>query len=174
MNTNTAQYEASILKKIEDDMAKTMNKLKEFVGNEKKDSSESVLKERLGALKVIKSELVRANDNASYTISEDGETKVMLKLKSRHEESMEEYKKVGRDDLYEHEKAELDVINEFTPKQPTEEEIIEFTKSVIGEYLASKPSDYAISMRDMGQVMPKVKAKYPNVDGNLVKKTLMG
>lgn len=179
MNTNTKEYAISILKEIETAMNETMEKLIPYskINNGDKTPEELVeeinLKERLGALKVIKAELVRENNNASYTISKDNEVKVMLKLKAKHEESMKTYKDANREDLYGHEKAELDVINEFTPKQPTEKEIIEFTKETIMEYLANKPSDYVVSMRDMGQVMPKVKAKYPNVNGNIVKTALM-
>lgn len=180
MNTNTKQYEESILKKIDTAMGETMEKMKPFlnVKNEDKTPEEvfelAALSERLGALKVIKAELIRENNNASYTISEDGEVKVMLRLKGKHEESMEAYNKLGRTDLYDHEKAELDVINEFTPAQPTEEDIVNFTKEVIATYLSTKEEGYAVSMRDMGQIMPKVKAKFPNVDGNIVRKTLLG
>ena len=180
MNTNTKQYEESILKKIDTAMGETMEKMKPFLNikNEDKTPEEvlehATLSERLGALKVIKAELIRENNNASYTISEDGEVKVMLRLKGKHEESMEAYKKLGRTALYDHEKAELDVINEFTPAQPTEEDIVNFTKEVIATYLSTKEEGYAVSMRDMGQIMPKVKAKFPNVDGNIVRKTLLG
>lgn len=178
MNTNTTEYTTSILKEIEVAMNETMEKLIPYskIKNEDKTPEELIeeanLKEKLGALKVIKAELIRENNNASYTISKDNEVKVMLRLKSKHEESMAEYKKVGRNDLYDHEEAELKVINEFTPKQPTEEEIVCYTKEIIKEFLAEKPSDYAVSMRDMGQIMPKVKAKYPNVNGNIVKTAL--
>lgn len=177
MNTNTKQYETSILKTIDGAMNGTMEKMKAFLTVDKTPEDaieEAMLKERLGALKVIKAELIRENNNASYTLKEEGEVKVMLKLKSKHEEAMEDYKKVGRNDLYDHEKAELEVINEFTPKQPTEEDIVNFTKETIAEYLASKEDGYAPTMRDMGQIMPKVKAKFPNVDGNIVRKTLLG
>lgn len=180
MNTNTKQYEESILKKIDTAMGDTMEKMKPFlnVKNDDKTPEEvfehAALSERLGTLKVIKAELIRENNNASYTISEDGEVKVMLRLKGKHEESMEAYKKLGRTDLYGHEKAELDVINEFTPAQPTEEDIVNFTKEAIATYLSTKEEGYTVSMRDMGQIMPKVKAKFPNVDGNIVRKTLLG
>lgn len=177
MNTNTEEYKKSILKKIDIGMNDTMEKMKTFLNDDKTPEDvleEASLKERLGALKIIKAELIRENNNASYTLNEDGEVKVMLKLKSKHEEAMKDYKKASRNDLYDHEKAELDVINEFTPKQPTEEDVILFTKETIVEYLASKEDGYVPTMRDMGQIMPKVKAKFPNVDGNIVRKTLLG
>ena len=185
MNYETKQYETSILKKVELGMTKTMEEMKPFVEMKKEDMTpEDVLnklelQERLNALKLIKSELIRENGavkgtNTEYLLNEDEETKLLLRLKNAHEESMKGYQKSGRTDLYDHEKAELDVINEYTPKQPTEEEITEYTKGLIAEYLATKEEGYQPSMRDMGQIMPKVKAKYPLVDGNIVRKALLG
>lgn len=177
MDKNTKIYDESILKDIELGINDTCIKLVHYskIDKTQEDAKkETDLKERLEALKIIKTELIRENDNKEYKLPKDGEVKVMLKLKSKHEESMEAYKKLGRNDLYDHEKAELDVINEFTPKQPTEEDIVNFTKEVINEYLSTKENGYTLTMRDMGQIMPKVKAKFPNVDGNIVRKTLLG
>jgi uncharacterized protein YqeY len=87
---------------------------------------------------------------------------------------MEAYQKAGNTEAYEKEKAELVVIEQFTPKQPTEEDIVNFTKEVIAEYLATKEEGYTPTMRDMGQIVPKVKTKFPNVDGNIIRKTLLG
>lgn len=185
MDNTTKLYETSILRKIEGGMVKTMEEMKPFVEMKKENMTPEELiaklefQERLNALKLIKSELIRENGavkgtNNEYLLNEDEETKLLLRLKNSHEESMKGYEKSGRKDLYDHEKAELDVINEYTPKQPTEEEIIEYTKSVISDYLATKEDGYQPSMRDMGQIMPKVKAKYPLVDGNIVRKALLG
>lgn len=174
-------YENSILKKVENGMTETMEKMKELVGAETPEEKleELELKERLNALKLIKSELIRENGavkgtNKEYLLEEDGETKLLLRLKGAHEESMKGYEKSGRKDLYDHEKAELDVINEYTPQLPTEEEMVAYTKEVISQLLETKEDGYQVSMRDMGQVVPKVKAKYPFVDGNLVRKVLLG
>jgi uncharacterized protein YqeY len=98
----------------------------------------------------------------------------MLKLIENHKLLIDAYSKSGNNELFLKESGELKVIEEYTPKQPTEEDIVTFTKEIINEYLATKPSDYSISARDMGQIMPKVKAKFPNVNGNIVKKTLLG
>jgi uncharacterized protein YqeY len=114
MEKNTDTYNESILKDIELGINDTCVKLVHYSKIDKTPEDvieEAILKERLGALKIIKTELIRENDNREYRLSKDGETKVLLKLKAKHEEAMEDYKKVGRNDLYDHEKAELDVIN---------------------------------------------------------------
>lgn len=182
---NKTTYETSTLKKIEEGMVKTMEDLKPFVGIKEEDMTpeEFIAKletqERLNALKLIKSELIRENGsvkntNATYLLNEAEETKLLLKLKNNHEESIKSYSKVGRKDLADLEQAELDVINEFTPQLPTEEDIVAYTKEVIAEYLSTMPTDYQVSIKDMGKVMPKVKAKYPFADGNIIRKTLVG
>ena len=184
MNTNTKEYEVSILNKIDKDLTSSMEKLAPYAKIKNEDKSpeelleEMSLKEKIGALKLMKSELIRANEknhsNLDYKMVENEEVKVLLKLKSAHEETMEGYKKANSTNAYKQEEAELKIILEYIPQQPTEEDIVAFTKSTIEEYLATKPSDYTVSMRDMGQIMPKVKAKFPNVDGNIVRKTLFG
>ncbi len=187
MNFNTKEYEGSILKRIDASMNETMESLSKCAKtiSEEGDKTieilieESSLKVVLGALKLIKSELIRAsninhNTNKDYLNTNVEEVKVMLKLASDHKEAMEAYKKANNEELYGKEEAELEVIEAFTPKQPTNEEIIAFTKEVIDEYLSTKEDGYTLTIRDMGQIVPKVKEKYPNVDGNLIKNTLIG
>ena len=184
MNTNTKEYEMSILKKIDESITKTTEKLAPIatIKNEDKTPEELFeemnLKSRNGALKLIKSELIRENEknhtNLEYKMIENEEVKVLIKLANNHKETMEGYLKSGNTKLYDNESAELKVIEEFTPAQPTEEDIVNFTKEVIAAYIATKEEGYTPSMRDMGQIVPKVKAKYPNVDGNIIRKTLLG
>lgn len=184
MNTNTKEYEMSILKKIDESITKTTEKLAPIaiIKNEDKTPEELFeeisLKSRNGALKLIKSELIRENEknhtNLEYKMLENEEVKVLIKLANNHKETMEGYLKSGNIKLYDNESAELKIIEEFTPVQPTEEDIVNFTKEVIAAYIATKEEGYTPSTRDMGQIVPKVKAKYPNVDGNIIRKTLLG
>lgn len=185
MNFNTEEYKNSILKKIDEGYTKTMKELSKYalISNDDKTPEELFeemnLKERVSAIKLMKAELIRESNknydqSIEYKNTEDQEVKCLLRLASSHEEAMCGYLKTGNIKLYDHESAELKVIKEFTPAQPTEEDIINFTKEVIAEYLATKEEGYAVSMRDMGKIVPKVKAKYPNTDGNIIRKTLLG
>jgi hypothetical protein len=70
------------------------------------------------------------------------------------------------------EKGELDVINEFTPAQPTEEEMVDYTNELIDNLIAEKGADYQLSQKDMGLLMKGAKMKYPNINGNIVKSVL--
>ena len=185
MNFNTKEYNNSLLKNIDNGLTKAMEELTKYakVKNEDKTPEELFeeinLKHRVGALKLMKAELIREsninyNTAIEYKNTEDQEVKVLLRMANNHEEAINGYKKGNNLELAEKEENELKVIKEFTPAQPTEEDIVNFTKEVIAEYLATKEEGYTPSMRDMGQIVPKVKAKFPNVDGNIIRKTLLG
>lgn len=185
MNFNTKEYETSILRIIDitfNKVAKELTKYTQITNDNKTQQDkeeETKLKGMLDAIKLIKAELIREsninyNTNKEYKNNKDQEVKVLLRMASNHKETMEAYKKAGNIEAYNKEKAELVVIESFTPKQPTEEDIVNFTKEVIAEYLSTKEEGYTPTMRDMGQIVPKVKAKFPNVDGNIIRKTLLG
>lgn len=109
---------------------------------------------RTETLRLIKSELVKAEKSKDYN-----ETKVILKMIATHKDSINQFK--GRQDLIDKEQAELDIIQEFAPKEVSAEEIKEYTLSIINNI----PN---ISMKDMKQVLSTVQAKYPTANGKIV------
>jgi uncharacterized protein len=84
----------------------------------------------------------------------DGEILNLLQslIKSRRE-AIELYKQGNRQDLVNKEQAEIAVIEQFLPKQLSEEE----TKAAVRELAASLG---ASSVKDMGKVMAALKTKY--------------
>ena len=66
------------------------------------------------------------------------------------------YKKAGRDDLLKKEQDEISIINNFLPKQMSDEETKNICKKVI-ENLQAK------SIKDMGKVMGALKKEYGDV-----------
>ena len=169
MNTNTIEYEKSILKKIEDGITETMRKMVE---------DHTIGGDRLNALKLIKSEFIRQNEknyhsNLEYKMTDVEEVKVLLKMAEDHKENIEGYKNSGNVQMADKEKNELDVINEFTPSQPTEEEMTKYVNTLIDTLLSEKGVDYKLSQRDMGTLMRSAKMVYPNINGNIVKSTLV-
>lgn len=109
---------------------------------------------RTETLRLIKAELVKAEKSKNYN-----ETKVILKMIAAHKDSINQFK--GRQDLIDKEQAELDIIQEFAPKEVSVEEIKEYTLSIINNI----PN---ISMKDMKQVLSTVQAKYPTANGKIV------
>ena len=76
-------------------------------------------------------------------------------IKQRND-SCEAYKKAGRNELLENEMSEIEIINEFLPKQLSEEE----TKKICLETMKKVG---ASSVKDMGKVMGALKKEYSDV-----------
>ncbi|MFC6102991.1 GatB/YqeY domain-containing protein [Olivibacter domesticus] len=103
---------------------------------------------RLRGLRAIKSALLLAKTEkgASEILNQDAEIKVLQKLVKQRKESAEIYQQQNRQDLYQIEKEEQDVIETYLPKQLGREEITERIQTIIGQLGAS-------GMKDMGRVM---------------------
>ncbi|MFK7953972.1 MAG: GatB/YqeY domain-containing protein [Ekhidna sp.] len=121
-------------------------------------------KDRLRALRAIKSLILLAETEkgGQDELSEDTEMKLLTKAAKQRRDSIEIFEQQKRDDLAATEKAELDVIESFLPKQLTEEEIEVEVKSVIEKVGAQGP-------QDMGKVMGMAtKQLAGKADGKLI------
>jgi len=103
---------------------------------------------RLRGLRAIKAAilLAKTEKGGGEAMTEDAEIKVLQKLAKQRKESAEIYKTQNREDLYQIEAEELEVIEAFLPKQLGREEIVAVIKEVIASTGAS-------SVKDMGKVM---------------------
>jgi uncharacterized protein YqeY len=104
--------------------------------------------DKLRGLRAIKAALLlaRTEKGASEEISEDAEIKVLQKLIKQRKESADIYKAQNREDLYEIEMQEMQVIEPYLPKQMSAEEIDAYLKDLIVRIGAA-------SVKDMGKVM---------------------
>ncbi|MEM8894320.1 MAG: GatB/YqeY domain-containing protein [Bacteroidota bacterium] len=105
-------------------------------------------KDRLRALRSIKSLIMLAETEKGGQdgLSEDAEMSILVKAAKQRKDSLEVYEQQGRADLAEVEKQELSVIEEFLPKQLSEDEMKAEIQQIISETGAS-------SMKEMGKVM---------------------
>ena len=86
-------------------------------------------------------------------VSDDEITALMSKMVKQRQESVRAYEEGGRLELAEKERDEITVIEEFLPRQLTEEETAKAVEAAIAATSAS-------SIRDMGKVMGALKAQY--------------
>lgn len=135
------------------------------------DAMKSHDRERLETLKLIKSEIVKV-EKSGETIDDAKELKILLKMIDQRNESIKQYKNAGRQDLADEEQKEINVISQFIPTQPSDEEIAACTKNCIKEFVAMNDSDWKLSMRDMKAVLTKVQETYPMANGKIVSKVL--
>lgn len=80
-------------------------------------------------------------------------TEVLQKMVKQRRESVELYRKGGREELAANEEAEIAVIERFLPQQLSEDEARAAVEAIIAETGAS-------SMKDMGRVMALVKERH--------------
>ncbi len=110
---------------------------------------------RLGALRLI----LTAVKNREKEIRAEPDEKEVLKIISsqikQRKDSIEQYRKGGRDDLARKEEEELKILQDYMPEQLSEEELERLVVDTIREVGAN-------SVKDMGKVM---KAIMPRIAG---------
>lgn len=104
--------------------------------------------DRLRTLRAVKSAILLAEteSGAKAELSSDDEMKILMKLAKQRKDSAEVYKTQGREDLFATEAAELAILEEFLPKQLSDEELTSKLKDIISTVGATGP-------HDMGKVM---------------------
>ena len=90
--------------------------------------------------------LARSEKGADYILTFDEEQKIIRKLVKQRRESAEIYKQQNRNDLYEREVSEADVLEKYLPAKVTPEELTETIRQIIDRLGAKSPAD-------MGKVM---------------------
>ncbi len=116
----------------------------------------SVLRMMKAALKNKQIELGKPLDNAEALA-------VLRTLVKQHRESVEQFRKGGREDLAKKEEAEIKIVESYLPAAVTEEEMEAAVAAALAETGAS-------GAKDMGKVMKAVMARFAgrNVDGKRV------
>jgi len=123
--------------------------LKSQVESGIKDAMRAKQVDTLRALRAIKSLILLEETKPGGTgdeLSADDELKLLTKAAKQRRESADIYRTQGREDLLAVEEAELSIIEQFLPKQLTEDEIKIKLQEIIARVGASAPSD-------MGKVM---------------------
>jgi uncharacterized protein YqeY len=122
--------------------------LKLTIENGIKDAMRAKDADRLRALRAIKSMILLEETSGSSAdgLSADAEMKILMKAAKQRRDSLEVYVAQNRPDLAEKEQVELAIIEEFLPKQLSDEELTAKITEIIASVGASSPAD-------MGKVM---------------------
>ena len=125
-------------------------KLKNTIDIQIKESMLNKNKSRLIALRAIKSAIL-LNEKSGEGEDLD-EIKLLMKLIKQRKDSHKLYVEQNRQDLAKKEQIEIDIIEEFLPKQLTDEDLEKEIELIIKEAGAA-------SMKDMGKVMASANKK---------------
>lgn len=107
----------------------------------------------LSTLRLLSSALHNEEINKHRELSDEEILKTVASLTKQRQESIEFFRKGGRDDLLQQEEAELAVLRRFLPAAMNDEEVRAAIRNSIDEVGAKGIQDLG---RVMKQVMPKV------------------
>ena len=140
-------------------MGKSME-LRDKVNAALKEAMREKATTRISTLRLINAAIkdkdisLRGTDDADSGGVGDAEVLAILgKMTKQRQESARAYEEGGRLDLAERERSEIAVIEEFLPKQLSDDEVAKAVEAAVTEIGAG-------SIRDMGKVMGALKARY--------------
>ena len=117
---------------------------------------------RRDTIRYLRSEVQKAEKAEQRDFDDEDVLRVLGRQAAQRRESIEAFTKGGREDLVDKEKAELELILEYTPEQMSEDQITELVRAAIEEVGASGPQDMG---KLMGRLMPQTRGK---ADGRTV------
>ncbi|MBK7130493.1 MAG: GatB/YqeY domain-containing protein [Crocinitomicaceae bacterium] len=136
--------------------------LTERINNDIKEAMKAREKEKLEALRDIKSKLLLEATSGSGTVTEESENKIVLKLHKQRLETYEIYTQQGRQDLADAEMFQAKIIEAYLPNMMSEEEVRKVVREKIAAVGASGPQDMG---KVMGPVMGQLNGK---ADGKVI------
>jgi uncharacterized protein YqeY len=119
-----------------------------------KEAMRSVDKSKVSVIRMVRSSLKNKEieKGKGKLLSEEEVIQVIVSSVRQRRESIEEFKKGGRQDLADKEEAEIGILQTFLPGQITIEELVKTIRETIEEVKA-------VGIRDMGQVMKRLVPK---------------
>jgi uncharacterized protein YqeY len=111
-------------------------------------------RERVGALRLVSSELQKAHKEARN--GEADEIAVLQRERKRRVEAAEAYRAAGRDDMAGAEEREAALIDTYLPEQLSDDELHAIVGDVVAETGAASPKEMG---KVMSMVMPRVQGR---------------
>lgn len=119
-------------------------------------------KQRLSVIRMVRAAIKKVEIDTKTELAEDGVLDIIAKEVKMRRDSLEEFKKGGREDLVAQMEQEIAILTPYLPEQLSEEAIRTLVSEAIAESGASGPKEMG---KVMAVLMPKVKGR---ADGKLV------
>lgn len=121
------------------------------------DAMKAKDKDRLTVIRMLKAALDKERIDKKIEITDEVFISVLEKQVKMRNDSIEDFKKAGREELVEKTLGELEVLKKYLPEALSEDEVMGIINDAITKLEAT-------TMKDMGKVMsevsPKVKGRY--------------
>ena len=136
--------------------------LKERIDQDMKTAQKAGEKLKLSLTRLLKSDIRYKEIDKGKELSDEEVLEVLTSAAKKHRDSIEQFRKGGREDLVKQEEDELKLILEYMPEQLNAEELGKLVEEAITEAGAEGEKDIGKVMKVL---MPKVKGK---ADGKAV------
>ncbi len=123
-----------------------MSALNDRIKEAMKDAMRAKEKARLSTIRLVLSAIKQVEVDTRTELDDAAILAILDKMVKQRRESIKQYEDAGRQELADIEHAEIEVLQEFLPKQLTDDEIAELIEQAIS-------STGAESIKDMGKVM---------------------
>lgn len=107
---------------------------------------------RKNAIQMVRAAILQVEKDKQVVLEDNQIIDIIGKETKKRKDSLEDYEKSGREDLIAEIKEEIEILEEYLPKQLSIEEVEEIIKAIIQE-------EGATSMKDMGKVMKVAKER---------------
>ena len=126
--------------------------LQEEISAALKDAMRARDEAKMSTLRLVLTAIKNREKEARNLLEDQEVISVITSQIKQRRESIEQYRKAGREDLAQTEENELHILQGYMPEQVSEEEISKTLDEIIAEV-------GAVSMKDMGKVMKAAMAK---------------
>src|SRR6476646_10105575 len=125
----------------------------ERIQNDLKESMQARDAERTSTLRMLLAELKNERIKLGHEVGEEEFGRVLQRGVKQRQDSIEQYRKAGREDLASKEEREAQVLSTYLPEQVSEDEVRRAIEEVVREQGLSGPAG-------IGAVMKTVLPKY--------------
>jgi uncharacterized protein YqeY len=132
---------------------------KEKLQSELKEALRSGNNVRKTTIRMALSSIKLAEVEKGSSLDEPGLISIIQKEIKIRQEAIQDAQKADRRDLIDSNKAEINVLESFLPKQLSEDELREMTIEVISEVQATTPAGMGKVMKSL---LPRVQGRAPN------------
>ena len=145
--------------------------LKEKLMEDLKNSMKNKNEIRKNTVQMVRAAILQIEKDKGIQVEDDKILEIIAKEVKTKKDALKDFEKAQRQDLIDQTNKEIEILQEYLPKQLTKEEIKEKLEKIISDLAAT-------SMKDMGAIMKEAKAQMgTSADGktiNEVAKEIMG
>ncbi len=145
--------------------------LKEKLLEDLKNSMKNKEEIRKNTVQMVRAAILQIEKDKGIQVEDNQILEIIAKEVKTKKDALKDFEKAGREDLISQTNQEIDVLQEYLPKQLSREEIKKELEQIILQLNAT-------TMKDMGAIMKEAKAKMgASADGktiNEVAKEIMG